>query len=80
MFKEGGCWGGGGGGGGHRPINWMKSFENEIDKTKKLVVNKVQLYPLSSLFFNFFLRKQKKEKERTKAGGPYFQQGSFTNA
>ena len=71
---------GGGGGGEHRPINWMKTFENEIDKTKKLVVNKVQLYPLSSLFFNFFYEKTNKEKERKKGGGPYFQEVSFTNA
>ena len=60
--------------GGHRPINWVENFENEIDKTKKLVVNKVQLYPLSSLFFNFFYEETNKEKERKKAGGPYFQQ------
>ena len=75
---------------GHRPINWVKIFENKMDKTKKLMVNKVQLYPLSSLSLNYFYEKKtknkkqtnkkKNEKERKKGGGPYFKQGSFTNA
>ena len=63
------------------PINWMKIFQNKIGKTKKLMVNKVQLYPLSSLSFNFFYEKKKSKqtikKERKKGAGPYFKQGSI---
>lgn len=44
----------------------MKIFENKIDKTKKLMLNKVQLYPLSSLSFNLFYEKKKANKQTKK--------------